>query len=135
MQSFVLAKVAKLYPPAVLFPNVPPVLHAIATRETIYRVSTSRLLMTFPSAQAGKLGMQVLHDEDMKMLDMIGAGDLPLLDALDQIIDPSLNAIEIFSTTMDYHPTFHEGARLDQVQDEDKLNDIINDRLQELGPN
>lgn len=129
VQAFVLSKIAKLYPPSVLFPNLPPVLHAVATRETIYRVSLSRLVSTFPSAQAGKLSLQVLHDEDMKLLDSIAAGDMPLLNSSDAVIDPSLGAVEIFSTTMDYLPTFHEGARLDQVQDEVKLQALIDERL------
>ena len=111
VQAYILGKVAKLYPPPSLFPSLPPVLHAIATRETIYRLSLSRLVMTFPSVQAGKLSLQVLHDEDMKLLESIAAGDMPLLTASDQLLDPSLSAVEIYSTTMNYHPTFHEGAR------------------------
>lgn len=129
MQAFVLSKIAKLYPPSILFPNLPPVLHAVATRETIYRLSLSRLVMTFPSVQAGKLSLQVLHEEDMKMLESIADGDMPLLDSSDAVLDPSLGAVEIWSSTQDYNPTFHEGARLDQVQDETKLDDIINARL------
>ena len=129
MQSFILSKIAKLYPPNLIFPNLPPVLHAVATRETIYRLSLSRLVMTFPSVQAGRLSLQVMHEEDMKMLESIADGEMPLLDSSDAVIDASLGAVEIFSTTQDYNPTFHEGARLDQVLDERKLEDIINARL------
>lgn len=133
VEAFILGKVAKLYSIPDLVGRLPPVLHAIATRETIYRVSLSRLMTQFPASQTGKATIQVMHDEDMKMLDAIGAGDMTLLDSSLQVIDPTLGNVEIYSTTMDYHPTFHEGARLDQVQDQSKLEAIINDRLTELG--
>lgn len=128
-EALILGRVAKLYPRSALFPNLPPVLHAIATREVIYRVSLSRLMTSFPPSQTGKATIQVQHDEDVKLLQEIADGDMPLLDSSGELIAPSLGNVELYSTTMDYNPTFHEGDRLEQVQDTDKLDDIEADRL------
>ncbi len=123
-EAFILGKVAKLYPIAGLISNLPPVLHAIATRETIYRISLSRLMSQFPPSQTGKATIQVMHDEDMKLLDAIRDGDMTLLDSSLQVIDPTLGNVEIWSSTQDYNPTFHEGDWTEMVQDTDKLDDI-----------
>lgn len=131
VQAYILGKIAKLYPPDSLFPNLPPVLHAVATRETIYRISMSRLMTSFPSSQTGKATIQVMHDEDMKLLTEIVEGDMSLIDSSGQVLLPSLGVVEIFSTTAGYNPTMHEGSFLDMIRDERKLDDIINDRLGE----
>jgi hypothetical protein len=128
VQAFILAKVAKLYPVANLFPALPPVLHAIATRETIYRCALGRLMTQVPPSQAGKSTMIVQHEEDMKLLGEIADGAFPLLSSSEQLIEPSLANVEIYSTTMDFNPTFHEGALVDQVIDTEKLDAIIEAR-------
>ena len=130
VEAFILGKVAKLYSPlSALVASQPPLLHAIATREIIYRVSMSRLMTQFPSSQAGKATIQVQHDEDMKLLAEIAAGEVTLLDSSLQIIEPSQSNVEFYSTTMGYNPTMHEGSYLDMVRDETKLDDIIDARL------
>lgn len=117
-----------MYNVATLMTDVPPLLHAIATRETIYRISISRLMSSFPAAQAGKATIQVQHEEDVALLEAIADGSMPLLTASLQSIPTNESAVEVFSTTMDYNPTFHEGSREEQVQDSDKLDDIVDAR-------
>lgn len=118
-----------MYSLPVVLENLPPVLSAIATRETIYRISLSRLMAAFPAAQQGKATIQVMHEEDMKLLDEIAKGSFPLVTTSLAVVPTNSSGKEIFSTTMDYNPTMHEGSIRDMVIDTQKLDDIINDRL------
>jgi hypothetical protein len=105
-----------------------PILTAIATRETIYRLAVQRLLIQFPPAQQGQHPMLVQHQGDQKLLEQIAAGTLKLVDASGVQITGDLSNTEIYSTTKNYNPTFHEGAWTDMVQDPAKAEDIKSDR-------
>lgn len=106
-----------------------PILTAIATRETIYRIAVQRALVQFPSAQQGQHPMQTQHLDDQKLLEAIVSGKIPLLTSSGAHIAVDTAQAPIFSTTKGYLPTFHEGAWPDMVQDTEKLDDITTDRL------
>lgn len=110
------------------FSSPVPLLSAIAMRETIYRISLSRLMTSFPAAQAGKATIQVMHEQDQELLRQIMEGEIPLLDSSLQPIAVNAGGMEIYSTTMDYNPTFHEGEWADMNVDCEKLQDILTDR-------
>lgn len=106
-----------------------PILGTLALRESIFRIAIQRGLVHFPPAVQGKAPLAVQHEMDQKLLEAIAEGEINLLSSSLEIIAPSLtDRGEIFSTTMDFNPTFHEGPWADQVQDTDKLLDIEGDR-------
>jgi phage gp36-like protein len=106
-----------------------PILVGIATRETIYRLALERMLTHFPAAQDGKHTLQVTHENDRKMLSAIAEGTIQLISSSGEVVAPDLTESgEIWSTTKDYLPTFHEGDTGDWVRDQSKLDDIEADR-------
>ncbi len=105
-----------------------PILTAIATRETIYRIAVQRALIQFPSAQQGKAPLQVQHEDDQKLLDKIAEGKIQLVSNAGVVVAADLTQMEIYSTTMSYMPTFHEGDWGNMVIDPDKLDSIAADR-------
>jgi phage gp36-like protein len=106
----------------------PPLLIQLATREAIYRIMVQRALIQFPPAQQGRHPLQQQHIDDQKLLEQIANGEVQLITNSGAVIEPDLTQLEIWSTTMDYNPTMHEGEITDMVQDESKLEDILNDR-------
>ena len=105
-----------------------PILTAIATRETIYRTMVQRLLIQFPPVQQGSHPLQVQHKDDQKLLEKIAEGDYQLTSASGDIIAADITQMEIYSTTMEYLPTFHEGDWGSMTQDQTKLDDIDSER-------
>lgn len=105
-----------------------PILTAIATRETIYRLGTQRSLIHFPAAQQGKAPLQVQHEDDQEMLKAIAAGELPLITTSGELLSPNLALMPITTNTKAYNPTFHEGPWTEQLQDPQKLLDIASER-------
>ena len=105
-----------------------PILIAIATREAIYRMAVQRALVQFPPAQQGQHPMLMQHKDDQKLLDKIVDGSIQLVDSDGVVLPAELTQIEVFSTTKNYKPTFHEGAWTDTIQDPSKLEDILADR-------
>lgn len=105
-----------------------PILTAIATRETIYRIAVQRALVQFPAAQQGKAPLQVQHEDDQAMLKMIADGELVLISSSGDVISVDLSALQIYSTSKTYVPTFHEGPWTEQIQDSNKLRDIESER-------
>ena len=110
-----------------------PILTAIATRETIYRIAVQRLLAQFPPAQQGQHPMQVQHKEDLAILDEIASGEMQLIavnsdGSFSVLIAADTAQMEIFSTTKGYVPTMHEGDWGGMVIDPNKLDDIDADR-------
>ena len=105
-----------------------PILIAIATREAIYRIAVQRALVQFPPAQQGQHPMQVQHKDDQKLLEKIADGDIQLIDSTGAVIAVDVTQLEVYSTTKNYVPTFHEGSWVDTTQDQSKLDDIDADR-------
>lgn len=105
-----------------------PILTAIATRETIYRIAVQRALVQFPPVQQGSHPMQVQHKDDQKLLDQIASGAIKLVDSSGAQISTDITQTELYSTTKDYVPTFHEGGWTEMNQDQSKLDDIAAER-------
>lgn len=102
-----------------------PILATLSLRETIFRIAIQRGLVHFPPAVQGKAPLAVQHEMDQKLLDQILSGKVSLLDSSLAVIAPSLtDRGEIYSNTMNYPPTFHEGPMMDQVIDPVKIEDL-----------
>ena len=83
-----------------------------------------RLLIQFPPAQQGSHPLQIQHKDDLALLDKIAEGEVTLISASGAIIAADVTQMDIYSTTMDYLPTFHEGDWGSMTQDQTKLDDI-----------
>jgi len=105
-----------------------PLLTAIATRETIYRIAVQRALVQFPPAQQGQHPMLTQHRDDQKLMERIMNGEIQLTSDVGAVVAADITQLEVYSTTKDYLPTFHEGDWGSMIQDSDKLDDIDADR-------
>lgn len=106
-----------------------PILATLALRESIFNIAINRGLVHFPPAVQGKSPLMVQHEMDQKLLERISDGEINILNSSLQVITPlTTGRGEVYSTTMDLNPTFHEGSWVDQVQDTDKLVTIDADR-------
>lgn len=105
-----------------------PILTAIATREAIYRIVVQRALIQFPPAQQGQHPLQMQHKDDQALIEAIVKGEIKLVDSSGAQIAVDLTNAEVYSTTMGYNPTMHEGAFTDMVVDPNKLADIESER-------
>lgn len=126
------AKISKRY--ALPIVGECPILSAISERETIYRIAVQRQLVNFPPAQQGRHPLQTQHIDDQKLLEDIALGKVQLFTVtsagvFSSVVPADTSQIEVYSTTMNQNPTFHEGGWYDQVQDTEKLDDIIDDRV------
>lgn len=131
VENEVSAKVSAKY--ALPFSNGCPILATLALRETIFRIGIQRGLVHFPPAVQGRAPLAVQHEMDQKLLDQIATGKMNLLDNSLAVIGISTTERgEIYSTTMNFNPTFHEGSTYDQVRDTDKL-DAIEDAREGRG--
>lgn len=105
-----------------------PILTAIATREAIYRIVVQRALIQFPPAQQGQHPLQVQHKDDQALIESIVKGVIKLVDSSGAQLSVDLTNAEVYSTTMGYNPTMHEGEFLDMAVDQNKLADIESER-------
>lgn len=112
------------------FSNGCPVLGALALREAIYMTSVERGLVHQPAPMQARSPLAVRHEADQKFLDRIMDGEITLLDSSLQVIDPvQTGRGEIWSNNQEFVPTFGEGAMVDQVQDQTKLEADLAERL------
>lgn len=120
------AKIAKRYDLPIV--GTCPILVAIATRETIYRITVQRALITFPPAQQGQHPMQIQHKEDQALIAAIADGEIELVTTSGAVIGVDEGQVLVYSNTQNYNPTMTEGNILDEVVDPNKLSDILSDR-------
>ncbi len=120
-----------------------PILNVIATRESIYRIAVERGLLKGSAPGAGKPPLESQHEMDQKLLEQIADGTYNLvggpldgssssvasLGGVLPVIETDLTQSEVYSSTMNANPTFHEGGWMDQVQDTDKIDAEIARRV------
>lgn len=63
-----------------------------------------------------------------KRADDVASGKIPLLTSSGDLVNARTGVKEVWSDTKDYHPTFSELGRLDQIQDDDKIDDLEDTR-------
>lgn len=102
----------------------PPILRTVATDLAIYRILrrfyTQERLKDSVWPQAFK--------EARDTLKMLAEGSKLLVDTSGTLIAARSDVDEVWSSTEAYHPTFHEGPRGSHIVDEDKLEDIADER-------
>lgn len=97
-----------------------PIIQTIATNLTVYGLMVKRLLS---AQQINDSPWPARYKEAQELLDDIGAGKLPLVNASGAILAGRSDVAEVYSTTMNNVPTFYEGDWKDMVQDSDKIDD------------
>lgn len=116
-QELVNAKIVKLYslPLAATYAPLQTITEDIALYYVFRRLYTSERFNDSPWPDKYK--------EAMDLLDQIASGALSLVSSDGAIVAGRTDVVEVWSNTKDYIPTFSELGRLDQVQDDDKLDD------------
>jgi hypothetical protein len=125
-EAIINAKLAKLY--ALPFTQEVPLLTALSTDLTIAAILTKRTAAHFTTEQNQANPFIATRKRAMDMVEQIAKGELALLSASGQIIETSNEGIEVWTSTMDYKSTFHEGRIEDMIVDPDKLDNILSDR-------
>jgi len=122
-ESFINAKISKHY--ALPFATDVPLLTTISTDLALYNLLVKRL---FTAERMNKSEWPDRYKEAMAMLDDIASGKIVLIDSSGSVIGARNDIAEMWTNTMRYVPTFHDGAWEDMVTDPSKLDDIDSDR-------
>lgn len=117
------AMIANQY--AVPVSGTPPLLRSIATDLACYRVLSRRV---FTQERLKDSVWPDRYKEADERLQKIAEGKIALVNSSGTLIATSAARAEVWSDTMDYHPTFHEGPDTSHIVDEDKLDDIAEER-------
>ena len=101
-----------------------PLLTSVATDLTIHGLLAKRMRLS------GKVDEDVLRSFSYarEVLEDVVAGKIPLVDSSGSAIATSDSDAPLWTNTEGYTPTFHEGPWSEMDQDEDKLQDIRDDR-------
>ena len=102
----------------------PPLLEALATDISLYRILTQRI---FNQQRLKDNIWPMRFKEAMDTLKAIADGSITLIDSGGNIL-PQGNVAVAESTTSRYLQTFHEGPTVDQIQDRDKIADLEDER-------
>lgn len=106
-----------------------PVLQGIATDLTVYALLSKRIFTaTKASEKLGRSQWPERFKEAKDMLEEVVNGAAALVTLSGDLLAARTDIDPIYVTTEDYHSTFHEGGQLDQVQDTDKVDDLLSDR-------
>lgn len=117
------AKLAKLYAVPV---SDAPILTTIAIDLTLYRILSRR---TFPTTMLKDSEWVDRYRESRDLLDDMAAGKTELVDSSGSLVAARTDVAIVESSTQDYLPTYHEGGSdLDQILDEDKNDDLLDER-------
>jgi phage gp36-like protein len=120
------ARLAKQYTPPL---TGIPYITAIATDIAIYRILSRRVFTQ------GQLKDSVWPDrfkEALEQLKEIAEGTVELVDSSGTVVTGRTDVVELWTNNQNYQPTFHEGSiathSADNIQDEDKVDDLLDAR-------
>lgn len=103
-----------------------PLLNAISTDLTCYELMAK---FVFVQGMAKKSEWPDRFKEAMELLDDIVDGAIPLMNSSMEVIDASAGASSVpWSSSEDYYPTMNEDSFINHAIDEDKLDDVEDDR-------
>lgn len=117
------ARISRAY--NIPFTSDVPYLTTVATTKALLLL-LSRRLIPLPGPRLTELLDQYRTvDEEIAA---IASGLIPLVTSSGAVIGGRTDIADIFSTTMNYTPTFHEGPSTWQVQDPNKVTDELDKR-------
>lgn len=122
-QSFVNGKIAKRY--ALPLTEEVPLLQTLTTKIALYYLLSQRLYTAQRLEDSPWPGR---YKEAVDTLEEVSDGKVSLVSASGTVLAGRSDISEVWSTTKDYVPTFHEGPTGDHTQDSDKINDELDRR-------
>ena len=122
-EALINAKIVKLY--ALPINDTVPMLSALADDVAVYRIMSRRIMS---QEQLKNSTWPDRFKEALTDLDRIASGEIPLINSADNVLTQRNDMAICTSNTIDYLPTFHEGESETWVQDEEKLDDLLDDR-------
>lgn len=105
-----------------------PVLQTIATRISALDLMTLRALAQWTADQDTKSPFYSRLKEARSMLNDIRDGKAQLLDSSGAVIPERVDIVGAWSDTMGTLPTMHEGSFTDMVQDQNKIDTLLDER-------
>ena len=122
-QTEINARIGKLY--SLPFTQEIPILETICTDLAIYRSITGKMTIDEESPWF------LRYKESRDLLDKIVAGEMVLVTSSGEIVSQRSDDVsgqKPWSNNMNYHPTHTELPWTEHVQDEDKIDDLANER-------
>ncbi len=102
-----------------------PILQSLADDISVYFILAKRI---FPAQRLKDSAWPDRFKEALTVLDDIGSGKTILVNSAGTLIGARTDIADVKSNTSGYQSTFHEGADVDQVQDPDKIDDLLDAR-------
>jgi len=124
-EALVNNRIASRYTVPATGTSVPPLLVSIATNIGIYYLLARRI---FTQEKMKESAWPDVFKSAIDDLELIAKGDIKLTEADGTLIGARSDVAKAYSTSMTYLPTFHEGGDLDQVEDQDKIDDLNDER-------
>lgn len=124
-EALVNAKIAPNYTIPATGSGVPPLLQSLATNIAVYYVLARRV---FTQERLRDSGWPDRFKEAIDTLDEISTGKLKLVDTAGTLLGTRSDVHDVWSNKKDYRPTFDEHGDYDQIIDEDKIDDLEDDR-------
>lgn len=122
-ESVINAKIAKQY--SLPLSQSVPLLETLATDIGCYYVLSRRV---FTGEKKNDSEWPDRFKEAMNLLDDVASGKTPLIGADGGIVGARTDQNEAWSSTMDYEPVMTADEPVYQVEDEDRIEDIRDDR-------
>jgi len=122
-EALVNAKIAKMY--SVPVSGTVPLLIAVSNDITLYHILSRRV---FTAQRLKNSTWPDRFKEALDILDMIASGQISLVNSDGSLVAAATDRMDIRSNTDGYQQTFHEGPRGTHVQDENKINDLLDNR-------
>lgn len=107
------------------FTEYVPILDTISTMLSVQHLLKLRYINFAEIDAEALLGRFDQANEDLLA---IATGSLQMINSSGTVIAERGDLVEVWSSTEDYHQTFHEGAWPDMFRDPDKLDDIEDER-------
>lgn len=123
IQAMIDGKLATRY--SVPFSPVPPIIEAIATDCSAYALLTKRMWASNRTIDEKMVsGLKSAFD----FLDALASGSMALVNSAGTLVSGRTDRAQIDGSHMDFLPTFDEHHVYDQIQDEDKIEAIYDER-------
>ena len=122
-EAVINGKIVKQY--ALPLATIPPILQALSNEIGAYKYLSQKV---FTAERKNDSQWVAKFKEAMGILDEIASGAIALVDADGGIIAGRTDAMEIWSNTKDFEPTFTEDAPEFSSIDGDKIKEIRDDR-------
>jgi phage gp36-like protein len=114
VEALINARLTKLY--AVPIAPSPPLLETLATDLTVYKLLAE--LSLFKTERLKDSPWFELQKQAWAVLDQVAEGKVTLTTSAGTVIAARSDQVLVYSTTMNYDPTFHDGGAFEEFVDD-----------------